>query len=114
MSHTTRRHEPPTRPRKTPFPARSHRHHEEGTSLDGTTIAFLSGHSSSDPLAEELGEGFLRAATGAQDDESEALNVVLPEEFGGPFIETSSHREFGHGTDASNPRGSKREPFPRV
>jgi hypothetical protein len=33
-------------------------------------------------------------------------------ERGGPFVETSPDVEFAYGTDASNPAGATREPFP--
>jgi hypothetical protein len=33
-------------------------------------------------------------------------------ERGGPFVETSADVEFAYGTDASNPAGATREPFP--
>ena len=38
----------------------------------------------------------------------------VPEEVGGPFVETTGGEEFAHGTDASNPKGASREPFPRT
>jgi hypothetical protein len=67
----------------------------------------------SDDLAENLAEGFLQGAT--QDDEADeaALDGVVPEEIGGPFVETSAAAEFAEGTDASNPADAKREPMPR-
>jgi hypothetical protein len=66
-----------------------------------------------DDLAETLGEGFIQGAT--QDDEAEdaALDGLVTEEIGGPFVETSGADEFAHGVDASNPRSAKREPIPR-
>ena len=67
-----------------------------------------------DPLAQELGESVLRIATSGEDSESEALDEAVPEESGGPFIETSSNVEVAHGTDASNPKRATREPFPTV
>jgi hypothetical protein len=76
--------------------------------------AFFSSAIRRDPLAEELGEAFLRTATGGEDDEEEALDQIVPEESGGPFIETTGAIEYAHDTDASNPRGATREPFPRT
>jgi hypothetical protein len=67
-----------------------------------------------DALAEELGEGFLRSATGAEDDEEDSFEEVVPEESGGPFIETTGATEFAHDTDESNPADATREPFPRT
>ncbi len=75
-------------------------------------VAFFSSAIRRDPLAEELGEAFLRTATGGEDDED--LGEIVPEESGGPFIETTGAIEFAHDTDASNPRGATREPFPRT
>lgn len=76
--------------------------------------AFLTSAIRRDPLAEELGEGFLRSATGAEDDEEDSLEEVVPEESGGPFVETTGAVEFAHDIDASNPVGATREPFPRT
>ena len=67
-----------------------------------------------DPLAEELGEAFIRTATGAEDAEADPLDEIVPEEIGGPFVETTSATEFAHDTDDSNPRGATREPFPKT
>jgi hypothetical protein len=64
-----------------------------------------------DDLAEELGEAFLRGATGDEDSE-EMLNEVVAEETGGPFVETTSEEEIAYDEDASNPPGATREPFP--
>jgi hypothetical protein len=36
----------------------------------------------------------------------------VPEESGGPFVETSGRREFAYGTDASNPKDAEPAPFP--
>ena len=67
-----------------------------------------------DALAEELGEGFLRSATGADDDEDETLEQIVPEESGGPFIVTTGAIEFADDIDESNPPDATREPFPRT
>ena len=63
-----------------------------------------------DPLAEELGESFVRTATSGGEEED--LDQVVDEETGGPFVETTGEDEFAYGTDASNPEGAAREPFP--
>jgi hypothetical protein len=68
----------------------------------------------SDDLAENLAEGFLLGATQDEDaDDDEALEGFVPEEIGGPFVETSAAAEFAEGTDGSNPAGAEREPLPR-
>jgi hypothetical protein len=74
--------------------------------------AFRPGAIRRDALAEELGESFLRTATGAEEDEEESLDDVVPEEMGGPFIVTTGATEFAHDTDESNPEDATREPFP--
>lgn len=71
---------------------------------------FLEGMSSGDPLAEELGEHFVRTAVSGEDDAED--DEETPEERGGPFVETSSRTELADGTDASNPEDATREPFP--
>ena len=74
--------------------------------------AFLKGPKSKDPLAEELGEAFVRNANNGQDDEPGLLDAVVAAEAGGPFVETSGKTEFAEGVDPSNPDGTLREPFP--
>lgn len=69
---------------------------------------------SSDPLAEELGESFVRAVTSGEDAEVESLDAVVVEEEGGPFVTTNAKDEFASGTDESNPEDAFREPFPTV
>jgi hypothetical protein len=66
-----------------------------------------------DDLAENLAEGFLQGAT--QDDEADeaALEGWVPEEIGGPFVESDAAAEFADGTDGSNPADAEREPMPR-
>jgi hypothetical protein len=76
--------------------------------------AFLPSRLRRDALAEELGEGFLRSATGAEDDEEDTLEQVVTEESGGPFIVTTGATEFAHDADESNPADATREPFPRT
>lgn len=65
-----------------------------------------------DDLAENLAEEYLQAATQGADAE-EDLDQVVPEEIGGPFIETSAAEEFAHDTDEANPLEAEAEPLPR-
>jgi hypothetical protein len=65
-----------------------------------------------DDLAEELGEEVVERATTGGEDLDEVLDPVVPEEQGGPFVESNAAQEFAEGTDESNPPGAKREPFP--
>ena len=40
-------------------------------------------------------------------------HVLVPEEIGGPFVETTAAEEFAHDTDEANPEDASREPLPR-
>jgi hypothetical protein len=74
--------------------------------------SFVSRPRSKDDLVEELGEEVVGEATSAEHEGGDILDQEVPEERGGPFVETTGAEEFGHGIDASNPKGAKREPFP--
>jgi hypothetical protein len=74
--------------------------------------SFLERPRSTDDLVEELGEEVVGEATSAEHEGEDRLDQEVPEERGGPFVETTGAEEFGHGIDASNPKGAKREPFP--
>jgi len=67
-----------------------------------------------DDLAEALAEGFVASATAGENVEDEALEAFVPEEIGGPFIESGAEREFAQGIDEANPEGADREPLPRA
>jgi hypothetical protein len=67
---------------------------------------------SKDSLAENFGEEFVQSVTSGENQEEDLLEREVPEERGGPFVETTAGTEFAEGTDASNPKGAKREPFP--
>ena len=79
---------------------------------DQEACAFLAGARSTDGLVEGLGEEFVHEATSAEYEGRDYLDSENPEELGGPFIETPAEVEFAHGTDASNPKGATKEPFP--
>ena len=85
---------------------------ELGTSKEDD--AFLPSAIRRDALAEEMGEGFLRSATGAENNEVETFEQIVPEESGGPFIVTTGATEYANDTDESNPPDATREPFPRT
>ena len=76
--------------------------------------AFVGGHKSRDPLAEELAEEAVEAMTSGEDRLTEDRAADVAEERGGPFVVTSAGEEMAEGTDASNPRGATREPFPKT
>jgi hypothetical protein len=67
-----------------------------------------------DDLAEMRGEDFVRAATTGEDVEDDVMEQVVPEEYGGPFVETAASEEFGMGPDESNPEDAMAEPLPRA
>ena len=67
-----------------------------------------------DDLAESLAEEFLESATSGEDVAEERQNQIVPEELGGPFLESSAEQEFASGTDASNPEDAEQEPLPRT
>jgi hypothetical protein len=74
--------------------------------------AFIERPSSEDDLAEELGEAAVASMTSGADVLASDLEAEVPEERGGPFVETSADTEFAGGTDESNIAEATREPFP--
>jgi len=91
--------------------ARETRNDDDGPEA---THAFLKGASSTDALAEELGEGFVEAITSGEESEAGHHEEITLEENGGPFIETDGNEEFAVGTDESNIASATREPLPRT
>jgi hypothetical protein len=86
---------------------------EQSGTRDNEPLAFIERpRSQSDDLAEERAEEVIEKATSGEDDAEDMLDQVVPEEQGGPFVQTNAGQEFGYETDASNPKGAKREPFP--
>lgn len=67
-----------------------------------------------DDLAETLAEEFVHSATTGEDETDEALDQMVPEEIGGPFVETGEAEEMAVDIDASNPEGAEPEPRPRA
>jgi hypothetical protein len=67
-----------------------------------------------DDLAESLAEEFVHAATSGENQGEDTQDQVVPEEIGGPFIETSAEEEFADGIDESNPSDAEVEPMPRA
>ena len=67
---------------------------------------------SRDDLAENLAEDYLQAATQGMEVE-EDHDQIVPEELGGPFVETTAAEEFALDTDEANPEDASREPLPR-
>ena len=100
---------PPTEPPRPPATRR-------GRSDDGT--AFMPDPEDGparidDSLAETLAEEYLESATRGEDAVEDTLEEVVPEELGGPFVETSAADEFADGVDAANPEDAEAEPLPR-
>ena len=67
-----------------------------------------------DDLAETLAEDFVRSATSGEDADDNTMEQIVPEEYGGPFVETSAADEFAMGPDESNPEDAMAEPLPRA
>jgi hypothetical protein len=67
-----------------------------------------------DDLAESLAEEYLQSATRGSEADDDALDGVVPEEIGGPFVETSAAEEFANDTDDMNPADAEPEPLPRA
>ena len=76
--------------------------------------AFLARTRSNDELAERWGEEFIESATSAEYCVADDHDEETTEENGGPFVVTPATKEFAPGTDASNPKGATREPFPKT
>jgi hypothetical protein len=66
-----------------------------------------------DDLAESLAEEYLQSATRGSEAADELMDGVVPEEIGGPFVETSAAEEFAHDVDEANPIDAEPEPLPR-
>jgi hypothetical protein len=69
---------------------------------------------SDDDLAETLGEEFIHSATSGENQAEDTLDQIVPEEIGGPFVETSAEEEFADDVDESNPSDAEPEPMPRA
>ena len=67
-----------------------------------------------DDLSERLAEEFVEAATSGEEPDDEKFDETVPEEIGGPFVETSAAEEMADGTDEANPPDATREPLPRA
>jgi hypothetical protein len=66
-----------------------------------------------DDLAENLAEEYVDAVTRGDGSDDAAIDGVVSEEIGGPFVFTSAADEFAHDIDAANPPDAEREPLPR-
>lgn len=74
---------------------------------------------SREDLSELLGEDFLRAATSGEEAGEDVRDEVVPEELGGPFIETDAGEEFGRTVrgledDEVEERGAESAAFPEA
>jgi hypothetical protein len=79
----------------------------------GPELAFVGGRHTDD-LAESMGEQVVEQATSGEYDGEDVLDQEVTEEQGGPFVESTGGREYGHDVDASNPKDAEREPFPKT
>ena len=64
------------------------------------------------PLADELAEEYLSAATSGEESATGARAALTPEELGGPFVVTSAQTEFGAAVNETSPPGGDREAVP--
>src|SRR3954447_21742170 len=67
-----------------------------------------------DDLSETLAEGFVEAATSGEDRDEEILDATVPEEIGGPFLQTRPDEELAGSVDDLTPADAEAEPFPRA
>jgi hypothetical protein len=86
---------------------RHHTHRDEDA-------AFLIGSWRDDALANELAAETIEKMTSGEDGGVELRDEFVDEEIGGPFVESTAGQEFADDVDASNPKRSRREPFPRT
>jgi hypothetical protein len=100
-------------PRSNPTPGARHRHPRSDDANAFIPDPEGGPAHTDDDLAEGLAEGFVLGATQSDDDDEVTLGGVVPEELGGPFVETSGEVEFADGSDGSNPKDASREPIPR-
>ena len=75
------------------------------------------GTGSREDLSELLGEEYVRAVTSGDDVAENDRDAVVPEELGGPFIESDGGEEFGRTVsglpdDADEERSAEPNPFP--
>ncbi|MCL2777363.1 MAG: hypothetical protein FWD73_05110 [Polyangiaceae bacterium] len=86
----------------------------EVNEVNADAIAFLR-HAGTerDDFAEERGETTVETMTSGEYFDEDQRDQIVPEEHGGPFVETGGRKEFASGTDPSNPDTATREPFPR-
>jgi hypothetical protein len=79
---------------------------------DTESEAFVNASYEGDPGATEFAFEYVESVTGAQSEGQEMLDRHMPEEEGGPFVETSAQTEFATDSEAPNIEGATREPFP--
>lgn len=101
-----------TRDRKTTARHESHMRRDAGDAFlkdpdGGRARAFAK-----DELAESLAEGFLGAATSAEQRFGE--DTLLSEELGGPFLTTEARRGTGRHLDRASPMDDEPESWPKV
>lgn len=81
---------------------------------DDDELGFLTGFTSREPLAAELGEAFLESATSGEESEPERRERIFTEEDGGPFVRTRASQEYAYDFDESNIAEATREPLPKT
>ena len=81
---------------------------------DGTAFLPDGAARSDDDLSERLAEEYVAAATSGEEPDEERLDASVPEDIGGPFIETTAEEELADDVDETNPADATREPVPRA
>ncbi len=74
--------------------------------------AFIRERDKPDSFATELAQDFLIAAASGREVLAELSDEEMPEENGGPFVETAAGTEFAFDADASNPPRAEVAAFP--
>jgi hypothetical protein len=69
---------------------------------------------SRDELADTLAEEYLDSATSGEEAGERVRDQVVPEELGGPFLQSTADEELVDDVDPNNPPGAEAEPFPRA
>ncbi len=65
-----------------------------------------------DPLGKELGEASVESATSGDQADQNIHDEEVPEETGGPFVETDADEELADDEDESNPADAEPAAFP--
>lgn len=116
-AHSTRRGQSPTKgdvPEQSPRSAGIDWVAETGEVGDLPSEDLRSRDARRDDFREMMGEEVLINATSGDDAGEEMHEEVVPEEVGGPFVETTAEVELASDSDETNPPDAEAERLPRV